>query len=77
MKNNGGFAFPFQTVSPNGDPYSPESGMTLRDYFAGQALSGMCASETEYGIYVPEAASVRAYRFADAMIAERNKEAQP
>jgi hypothetical protein len=48
-------------------------GMTLRDYFAGQALAGLCA----YGIpgehHTPEATAEDAYAYADAMLAEREK----
>ena len=73
--NDGGPAFPhFKT-----DPYSskvelcPQGGMTLRDYFAGQALAGALADPT-CDISPVELAKI-AYREADAMIAER--EAKP
>jgi len=43
--------------------------MTMRDYFAAQALSGLLASKTFFGA-VPAARS--AYEYADAMIAARD-----
>lgn len=44
----------------------------LLDRFAGQALSGMLASESEVdGFYQPGTAAERAYKFADAMLAAR------
>ena len=59
-------------------------GMSLRDYFAGQALEGilaMASSEsimvemsnraTRGNIKVSEVVAVKAYNFADAMIKER------
>lgn len=76
MENNqikdGGPAFP--TPIP-----SMTNGMTLRDYFAGQALAGdLAAQSMDTGEYKSGATvgqlSARAalfYRFADAMIAAR------
>lgn len=80
IKNDGGLAFPF---SNNGN----QQGMTLRDYFAGQALNGLCANselmsgligammkngEPKEAIY--EHVAQTAFANADAMIAERDKE---
>ena len=74
---DGGPAFPAQWESPiSGDPMQ-SLGMTLRDYFAGQALAGMFASEgvgpegSTWG-EIPDVAQ-HAYRMADAMLAERDK----
>lgn len=39
MKNDGGSAFPEFELSPQG--YGISGGMTLRDWFAGQALKGL------------------------------------
>lgn len=56
--------------------------ITLRDYFAGQALQGQIASLSNaevakefvaMGEKAFEWAAISAYHFADAMIAERNK----
>lgn len=47
-------------------------GMTLRDWFAGQALSGICASA--YGLkdaWLINCAAVLAYQIADAMLEAR------
>jgi len=47
-----------------------EDGMTLRDYFAGQALAGRLAgSSTPFDIY----AARYVYRIADAMIEARDE----
>lgn len=41
-RDDGGPAFPEPVaVSPAGDVYPSYSGMTLRDWFAGQALAGL------------------------------------
>lgn len=45
-------------------------GMTLRDYFAAKAMQGMLMR----GYVNIEHLPVNAYKFADAMIAEREKE---
>lgn len=64
----GGLAFPIK------EPLSCDSvGMTLRDWFAGQALQGFLASLTEGEYTNPQDASKAAYDYADAMIQERNK----
>lgn len=64
--------------------YSNE-GMTLRDWFAGQALDGMLASETHgRGLAVSpgkdgtleENTARRAYTFADAMLRARESNAE-
>jgi hypothetical protein len=50
-----------------------EEGMTLRDYFAGQALSGIISSDCSDKMAVEPRAKL-AYRIADAMLAERDKQ---
>lgn len=51
------------------------TGMTLRDWFAGQALAGMLASEAPGFVFrTPDEPVKRVYAIADAMLAERNKE---
>lgn len=64
LKKKGGFAFPNLDDSHSGG----QGGMTLRDHFAGQALSGGLL----YGCDAERIAKA-AYKFADAMIEERNK----
>lgn len=47
-------------------------GMTLRDYFAGQALAGLATLATKIGD--PQKFAADAYTLADALLAEREKE---
>jgi hypothetical protein len=47
-------------------------GMSLRDWFAGQALSGMLASEAGIQPYPYDWAAERAYLLADAMLSARH-----
>ncbi|HEX8555238.1 MAG TPA: hypothetical protein VF695_11070 [Sphingomonas sp.] len=49
------------------------TGMTLRDWFAGQALGGMLASEAGIPSYPNDWAGERAYLLADAMLAFRSE----
>jgi hypothetical protein len=51
-------------------------GMTLRDYFAGQALGGQLAfspSDPFKKYHQPEEVAAACYRFADAMLAARKE----
>jgi hypothetical protein len=50
-------------------------GMSLRDYFAGEALAGMLAAHDSGGTWIsdPKGAALEAYATADAMLAERAK----
>ena len=70
--NDGGPAFPVETTST---PYSP--GMSLRDWFAGQALAGMLSGPdsppAETWEEMVQHISATAYDYADAMIAARSK----
>jgi hypothetical protein len=76
-KPDGGQAFPQPlAVGPNDDAYPAYPGMSLRDWFAGQALAGILAFPgVVNGSHDKSAAScVRAsYFYADAMIKERDK----
>ena len=63
-EHNGGPAFPHEFAS--------EPGMSLRDWFAGQALAGI-VSDHKIGASAPDGARW-AYEYADAMLAERGKE---
>lgn len=63
-------AFP---CSPGDVPYWNE-GMTLRDYFAGQAVGETIAAVLEApsdGTPTPERIAILAYQIADAMLAAR------
>jgi hypothetical protein len=61
-EKNGGCAFPVSG-------YIGQYGMTLRDWFAGQALVGVMV-DGELGA---NSAAELCYRFADAMLKERDK----
>lgn len=77
--NDGGPAFPtyvVATTSFNGTPtVDTHPGLTLRDWFAGQALVGLMSDP---GLRPDKLAefqhmAVRLYQVADAMIAERER----
>lgn len=66
--NNGGPAFPFCSADE-----AFASGMFLRDWFAGQALIGLCQAdmgELEY-LVSPDTLARTAYGMADAMLKAR------
>lgn len=87
MKPDGGTAFPafaptlvYSSEADRAGHFQPvpTGGMTLRDYFAGQALSAVIAYEDrglaqEDALPYPSIAR-EAYAIADAMLAEREKE---
>lgn len=68
-KDHSGWAFPVH--SENGVPYG-DPGMTLRDWFAAQAMVGMLSSDRESGA-VWDAYASDAYAMADAMLAARKR----
>jgi hypothetical protein len=75
--NDGGPAYPQPAIDNQGRvDYALEmgwGGMTLRDYFAAQAIAGLLVHAVEpYGVYA-EALAAAAYGMADAMIAQRGK----
>lgn len=68
-------AFPSVAMNDPGHPASI-AGMSLRDYFAGQALAGIHASVNTAGRWPADALNSiarGAYAQADAMLAERAK----
>ena len=87
--NDGGAAFPLPIATGlDGSIYNIAqqsggecSGMTLRDWFAGQVLIGGCTSGLDpmhtpvWGGY-PRIAKM-SYEMADAMIAERDRKGTP
>lgn len=81
--NDGGPAFPL-VLDAHGNLTAESPGMSLRDWFAGQALAGLSASHElllsnhdlvkEFGTSgIDKLQASKAYRLADAMIAQRNK----
>jgi hypothetical protein len=64
-KETGGPAFPVPRISEVNI-----NGMTLRDYFAGQAISG-CLPGSAYSIAELQVKAQWAYRMADAMLEAR------
>lgn len=92
MKNDGGPAFPIPDDGTWADPqtckvFVPYRGMSLRDWFAGQALAGMCVGLVgelrENGTSTISAyahgpcnkvLAERAYAIADSMLKERSRE---
>jgi hypothetical protein len=77
---NGGAAFPGKTTTVIREPYKVDTtekvvehgGMTLRDYFAGQALMGLMASRNNKSPHFhPKHDTEYVYQMADAMLAAR------
>ena len=67
-RNNGGPAFPIENTNDIPDDWK---GMTLRDWFAGQALAGI--SQDIEGYRSLNDVAIDAYNQADAMLAERDQ----
>ena len=81
--NDGGPAFPHEGFKADyeigkGPVQIPHifSGMSLRDWFAGQALAGL-VFHNDFGMRSDEDIAAGAYSYADAMLAARNKEVAP
>jgi len=78
-KNDGGPAFPLQ-IAPLPDS-EIQCGMSLRDWFAGQALQGLMSNyellkmldEQSPKLPTRHVAAQHAYGFADAMLKERDR----
>lgn len=67
-RDNGGYAFPRDGRSP----FGPQDGMTLRDWFAGQALAGLSAnSAVSLGLYPTDEFASNCFAIADAMLEAR------
>jgi hypothetical protein len=72
--DDGGPAFPVaDLVYPNGQVELGSGGMTLRAYFAGQAVAGLMANTDYEAVFDPDDAAEVAYhslKVADALIAQ-------
>ena len=65
-------AFPTQVIfNEKGEQTAVLAGMTLRDYFAGQALVGFLSASV--GVHKGGDISKTVYLMADAMLKERSK----
>ena len=70
---NGGLAFPLMGMDyRNGQQFQVvhQGGMTLRDYFAAKAMQAHIAIDLNLN---PEEIARWAYRYADAMLVERER----
>lgn len=74
-KNDGGRAFPvaLPNASASGPMVQQMPGLSLRDYFAGQALAGLVASDNSNWGGCEDAAGW-CYEMADAMLRAREGE---
>jgi hypothetical protein len=76
--NDGGPAFPSSVAEIHGRATNSDEfglrGMSLRDYFAGQALAGICGDGIPGRHHMATDTAMMAYEYADAMIAQREKE---
>lgn len=85
--NDGGAAFPRAAseytkhgTCPDGNsPEDAQSGMSLRDFFAAHALTGIIAAYSGSKISLPSRTdgAEMAYEYADAMIAQRTLSTGP
>lgn len=69
--NDGGPAFPETRWDDKIRQEVQWCGMTLRDWFAGQALNGLLSDASSFGD--PKSFSDSAYLYADAMLKARGK----
>ena len=74
--NDGGQAFPRAGFDGPEGAGEPIAGMSLRDWFAGQALAGWLASFGPGEAVKAESVAEFSYEIADAMLAARNGGAQ-
>ena len=75
--NEGGPAFPIARTGKGGETTNLCGGMTLRDYFAGQALAGLLSTmDVDHPFY--EATTLHmaelSYDYAAAMLAARKEQ---
>lgn len=77
-RKDGGAAFPYTVTMPagitgGGSGTGVHKGLSLRDWFAGQAIAGMMAAPYTPGA-VWDAYALDAYAMADALLRAREKE---
>ena len=75
---DGGSAFPMlEAWKENADLYCPDRGMTLHQYYIGQALVGLCVNHSLNDVVTNKDIAVEACNIADAviaMLAERERQ---
>ena len=68
-----------EPVLPHPDSMFPElaepllESLTIRDYFAGQAMLGIMNLKIKPDTFIAEVVGVECYKIADAMLKERDK----
>lgn len=76
IKDKGGPAFPGPSFSQSGHPNGHSMGMSLRDWFAGQALAGIMSNCDSTGMNgwlgAQDGVADFAFSVADAMLEARN-----
>ena len=70
VTETGGSAFPTTAVQSSSGAF-PESGLTMRDYFAAKVLQGIC-SQALWEKCTPQQVATWAYEQADSMIQARS-----
>jgi hypothetical protein len=71
---DGGAAFPRTGGESGREWVCPQDGMSLRDWFAGQACHALTFGQTfEHAELAPERFAKLAYRIADAMLEARER----
>lgn len=70
-RSNGGAAFPCAAEWGAGEAPFVQEGMSLRDWFAGQALAGIAGPAGDSFSLSPQDSADWAYQYADAMLAAR------
>ena len=71
MENKHQSAFPWQV--DDGEKIKGNKGMTLRDYFAAQAMQGMLAACTGWSENAQERLAKCSYKMADEMMKAREQ----
>ena len=70
LRDNGDTAFPFTVEPGRGTSVENHYGMSLRDWFAGQALTGLALNQKAYD-FDPEGMAQWSFKVADAMLEAR------
>ena len=67
-------AYPYQHKDPTTGLTTISEGMTLRDWFAAQAMQGYCSNQEHCRNCTIEMTAQAAYEVADAMLEARNEQ---